>query len=62
MRDPEVVYHEHVSLLPAIEHKVPPHGVSNVVEMSVCYLCTISIAGVETDFLGAENCEENELE
>ncbi len=62
MRHPEVVYHKHVPLLPAIEHKVPPHCVSNVVEMSVWYLCTISIAGVKTDFFGAENCEENELE
>ncbi len=62
MRYSEVVYHKHVSLLPAIEYQVPPHRVSNVVEMSVWYLCTISIAGVETDFVWGKKCEENKLE
>ena len=62
VRDSEVVYHEHVPLLPAIEHQVPPHCVPNMVKMSVWYLRTISITGVETNVLWANKSEENELE
>ena len=62
MRDPEVVYHEHVSLLPAIEHKVPPHCVSNVAHCTIRYGRTIAIASVHTKAQFSRGCFQSDIE
>ncbi len=46
VRDSEVVYHEHVPLLPAIEHQVPPHCVPNMAHCTIRYGRPIAIASV----------------
>ena len=62
MRDPEVVYHEHVPLLPAIEHKVPPHCVSNMAHCTIRYGRTIAIASVHTKAQFSRGCFESDIE
>ena len=62
VRDPEVVYHEHVPLLPAIEHKVPPHCVSNVAHCTIRYGRTIAIASVHTKAQFSRGCFQSDIE
>ena len=58
----EIVNHEHISLLPAIEHQVLPHCVPHMVELSFRDLDAVTIAGVESHLLRAPESEQNDLE
>ena len=58
MRDSEVIDHDNVSLLPAVEDQVAPHHVAKVLQVTLRDLGTISERGMKPNPRGTENAQE----
>ncbi len=58
----EVVYHQDVSFLPAIEHHVLPHRVPHMCNSLVRYGRAVSERGMHANRVRSSHCEEEEAE
>ena len=62
MRDSEVIDHDNVSLLPAVEDQVAPHHITKVLQVALRDLGTVSERGMEPNPRRTENAQEEDLE
>jgi hypothetical protein len=62
MRDSEVVYHENISLFPAIEYQVPPHCIPDMCHSAAWNLRAVSKLRVHANMITPTQGQEEETE